>query len=83
MGYQLTEKGAALARSRVLQDEDLRRLSGRAVSVEPEMYGVSSMWVSCGGASRSGSVARANGEQCGLPTTARKGERKDSEPRRG
>lgn len=41
MGYQLTGKGVALASSRVMPEEDLRRLSGRAISVKPTVYGVS------------------------------------------
>ena len=41
MGYQLTEKGVALARSRLVPQEDLKRLSGKAISVKPAIYGVS------------------------------------------
>jgi hypothetical protein len=41
MGYQLTDKGVALAQSRAMPREDMQRLSGKAISVKPAMYGVS------------------------------------------
>ncbi len=41
MGYQLTDKGLTLASSRVMPEEDLRRLSGRALFVKPAVYGIS------------------------------------------
>ncbi len=41
MGYQLTEKGVTLANSRVLPAEDVRRLSSRAITVKPAIYGIS------------------------------------------
>ena len=41
MGYQLTEKGVALATSRKMPRENLQRLSGKTVSVKPAIYGIS------------------------------------------
>ena len=40
MGYQLTEKGIRYAESKVMPEEDSRRLSGKALSVKPGMYGI-------------------------------------------
>jgi hypothetical protein len=41
MGYQLTDKGIGYGASRVMDDQDRRRLSSSPVSVKPELYGVS------------------------------------------
>ena len=41
LGYQLTAKGEALAKSRTLPQEDLQRLSGKALTIKPAIYGVS------------------------------------------
>jgi hypothetical protein len=40
MGLQLTDKGRKFADSKVMPEEDHRRLSGRTVSVKPSMYGI-------------------------------------------
>jgi len=41
MGFELTEKGIRYGSSRMMDDQDRRRLSSRPVSVNPELYGVS------------------------------------------
>jgi hypothetical protein len=41
MGYELTPKGIEYGTSHTMSQEDLRRLSSKAISVKPGMYGVS------------------------------------------
>src|SRR5690606_33293676 len=41
LALQLTQKGRDCAESRSLQQDDRRRLSGKAVTIRPSMYGFS------------------------------------------
>ncbi len=41
MGYELTPKGISYGESHKMSQEDLARLSSTAISVKPEIYGIS------------------------------------------
>lgn len=41
MGYQLTNKGTEYAKTNNMLQEDILRLSGKAVSIKPSVYGIS------------------------------------------